>query len=195
MMSAMEQPGLGARAGSGFGAGHPVGTRAEFLAFYRLAVRPAYRAASRLCGGDRARSEDLVQEAFLDLVREVRSGRITTVDVGWVIVAVRHRFIDSLRRGEREERKLRLVWSRQSAEGDSHSGWPNDDPSSERVLRHLGQLPDAQRAAIVLHHVDGLSVGQVAAALGRSSHATESLLARGRDQLRRLMQTEVPNDD
>ena len=62
--------------------------------------------------------------------------------------------------------------------------------SSERVTRALGRLPDMQRAAVVLHHVDGLSVAEVATALDKSTHATESLLARGHDQLRRtLMET------
>jgi RNA polymerase sigma-70 factor, ECF subfamily len=154
-----------------------------------VAVGPAHRSASRLCGGDRLRSEDLVQEAFMDLVREIRSGRITTVDVGWVIVAVRHRFLDSMRRREREERKLRLVWSRDQATANDAV-----DLSSERVTARLSRLPEAQRAAVLLHHVDGLSISQVAAALDRSTHATESLLARGREQLRRLL-TEAPDDE
>jgi RNA polymerase sigma-70 factor, ECF subfamily len=185
MMSAMEEPGLGASGVSG----HHVGTKEGFLAFYRVAVGPAHRSASRLCGGDRLRSEDLVQEAFVDLVREIRSGRITSVDVGWIIVAVRHRFLDSMRRREREERKLRLVWSRDQTTTDGVV-----ELSSQRVTALLSKLPEAQRVAVVLHHVDGLSINQVAAALDRSTHATESLLARGRDQLRRLL-TEASDDE
>jgi RNA polymerase sigma-70 factor (ECF subfamily) len=42
-----------------------------------------------------------------------------------------------------------------------------------------------QRAALVLRHLDGYSVPEVAAALGRSVEATESLLARGRRHFRR----------
>jgi RNA polymerase sigma-70 factor (ECF subfamily) len=186
MMSAMDQPGHGAL----HGGSHAVETKDGFLAFYRVAIAPAYRSANRLCGGDRVRSEDLVQEAFMDLVREIRSGHITSVDVGWIIVAIRHRFIDSMRRREREERRLRLVWSRDQADAAI-------DPaqlSSQRVTELLARLPEAQRAAVVLHHVDGLSVSQVAAVLDRSPHATESLLARGRDQLRRLL-TETSDDE
>ena len=182
----MDPPGRGVHPG----ARHAVGTKDEFLAFYRVAVGPAYRSASRLCGGDRVRSEDLVQEAFMDLVKEVRSGHITSVDVGWMIVAIRHRFIDSLRRREREDRRLRLVWTRERIEADIDPA----ELSGERVTALLAQLPEAQRAAVVLHHVDGLSISQVAAVLDRSTHATESLLARGRDQLRRLL-LETSNDE
>ena len=182
----MDEPGIDARSGSR----HPVETKDDFLAFYRLAVRPAYRSASRLCAGDRIRSEELVQEAFIDLVREIRSGRITSVDVGWVIVAVRHRFLDSIRRRDREERRLRLVWSRDRDDSPVELA----DTSDARATQLLARLSDAQRAAVVLHHIDGLSVDQVAVALGRSVHATESLLARGRDQLRRLL-SEAGHDD
>lgn len=90
--------------------GHSVVTKDEFVAFYRLALTPVYRSASRLTGGDRARCDDLVQEAFLDLVRQVQSGQVTSVDIGWMILAVRHRFIDSIRKRVRETRRLLLVW-------------------------------------------------------------------------------------
>ena len=126
----------------------------------------------------------------MDLVKEIRAGRIESVDVGWLIVAVRHRFIDSVRRHEREDRRLRLVWSGQQTEPTADIS----ELSSERVTRLLGRLPDDQRAAVVLHHVDGLSISEVAAELGRSAHATESLLARGRKSLRRLL-LEHSDDD
>jgi RNA polymerase sigma-70 factor, ECF subfamily len=155
MMHAMGDRGVDADSRGG----HPVGTKADFLAFYRLAVGPVNRSASRLVGGHRQRCEDLVQEAFLDLVREIRAGRISAVDIGWMIVAVRHRFIDSLRRGEREARKLELVWSQQQQQ-PAISIYV--ELSNERATQLLAKLPDAQRAALVLHHVDGLSVAEVA---------------------------------
>jgi RNA polymerase sigma-70 factor (ECF subfamily) len=50
-------------------------------------------------------------------------------------------------------------------------------------MRHL---PATQRAALILHHVDGLPVRDVAAAMGRSQTAVESLLSRGRERFRKL---------
>ena len=43
-----------------------------------------------------------------------------------------------------------------------------------------------QRAAIVFRHVDQMTVDQVAQEIGRSVHATESILRRGRENLRRI---------
>ena len=53
------------------------------------------------------------------------------------------------------------------------------DDSDGRAITALAFVPGDQRIALVLRHVDGLSVPEVAAALGRSVEAAESLLARG----------------
>lgn len=64
----------------------------------------------------------------------------------------------------------------------------------ERTLAALAALPPAQRQALVLRHADGLSVPEVALALGRSVHATESLLARGRAGFKRAWATAGPEE-
>lgn len=48
----------------------------------------------------------------------------------------------------------------------------------------MRSLPAEQRAAMVLRYVDDLPVAEVARQLGRSVHATESLLARAKATLR-----------
>ena len=47
-------------------------------------------------------------------------------------------------------------------------------------------LPAGQRAALILHHVDDLSVRDVASALHRSEGAVEALLSRGRARFREI---------
>ena len=56
---------------------------------------------------------------------------------------------------------------------------------SGRALSALAAVPSPQREALALRHLDGLSVPEVARALGRSVEATESLLARARRAFRR----------
>ena len=55
----------------------------------------------------------------------------------------------------------------------------------DQVLASLAALPALQRAAVGLRYLDDLAVPEVARLLDRSVHATESLLARGREGLRR----------
>lgn len=153
----------------------PVAAQGDFLAFYDATVADAHRYASRLTGGDRPRAEDLVQEVYLQLLQGARAGRVTEASFGWLAVALRHRFLDGCRSADRESRRIRLVWSRDEV----------DDPKpSDEDLWAGTALSDRERVALTLRYVDDLPVAQVAAELGATLGATESLLARGRARLR-----------
>jgi RNA polymerase sigma-70 factor (ECF subfamily) len=65
-----------------------------------------------------------------------------------------------------------------------------DAADRDLVAIALDQLPESQKSVLVLRYMDGLSVPEVAAATGKSVHAIESLLARGRASLKRIL-TEV----
>ena len=55
----------------------------------------------------------------------------------------------------------------------------------------LRAVPPMQRAALVLRHMEGLSVPELAQVLGRSVEAAESLLSRGRVGFKRAYLEEV----
>ena len=149
-----------------------IATEPQFLAFYNATIGDAHRYASRLVGSDGARAEDLVQDVYLGLLRSAKAGSLKEVGVGWVLVAIRHRFLDGLRGADREERRLRLVWSRAAAE-------TSEVEIAGGVLSGV-QLNDRERAALILRYVDDLPVAEVAAALGTTVRGAESLLARAR---------------
>ena len=158
----------------------------DVLALYHRSVDAVYRYASRLCGHDRAATDELVQETFLTLIDHVRRPGAEPVDTGWLIVACRSRFLDrsrrDRRRGDREARSVRL---------GTTSATSDEPAAGTAVAARLAVLPAEQRAALVLRYVDDLAVTEVAKQLGRSVHATESLLARGRAGLRQHMSSEV----
>ncbi len=148
---------------------------ASLVACYDQSVAHVYRYASRLTGNDRARTDDLVQDVYLGLVRSTREGGPTSVGLGWLCTSARHRFLDRLRGEAREERRLRLIVS------------PVDESPielAEVAVSGLAELPDRERVALVLRYLDDLSVPEVAEAMGLSVHATESLLARARRRMR-----------
>ena len=161
---------------------HALHSPAGFRAFYRSSVGEVHRYLSRLTGGDRALTEDLTQEAFLALAREVGSGRVGDVGVGWLLVVARRKFLDHLRRQRRESSRIERAAVgvvRDAGEPD----WSAVDPGE--ALGMLGRLGQDQRVALVLRYVDDLPVAEVAALLDRSVPATESLLARARRELAR----------
>jgi RNA polymerase sigma-70 factor (ECF subfamily) len=158
-------------------------TTAEALTRDVLAAVPElYRYAIRLTGGDRPRAEDLVQETCLAAVRHARSEPGEVIAMGWLVVVLRRRYIDQLRRDRRESKRLMR-----------HGV---DEPSTEpdwaavgggAALAALGTLAPRQRVALVLRYVDDLPVQAVAELLELSIAATESLLARGRRELARRL--------
>jgi len=153
---------------------------AEVLEFYERTSGEVYRYASRLVGGDRSRAQDLVQETYLTLVRQVRNGRAEPVDIGWAMTTCRSRFLDQLRRAQTFERARRRLFERpQHASDDASSG----------ATEALARLNDVQRAVLVLRFIDDMPVAEIASAIGRSVHATESLLARAKQSLRTQYET------
>jgi RNA polymerase sigma-70 factor (ECF subfamily) len=166
---------------------------ADEVAFRRWYERQAPRVYAYLhgrCGGDPALAEELTQQVFLQAIRGHRTFDGRSDQTTWLIAIARNRLIDHLRRVEREERRhLRLV-VREIESGGSEKEWATQDVRVD-VVAALRQLPAAQRAALILHHVDGLPVRDVAKALGRSHHAVESLLARGRERFRTVFKGDV----
>lgn len=70
---------------------------------------------------------------------------------------------------------------------------PSTEPAADPLARHdqkaawaslLATLPPAQRAAVVLRHVDGLSYAEMAAALGRPEGTLKAQVHRGLGTLR-----------
>jgi RNA polymerase sigma-70 factor, ECF subfamily len=147
-----------------------VTNEAELLDFYDRSFTPAYRYAARLTRGDGPAAEDLVQDAFVRLVRALQTDDVDEIGVGWLITTIRRRFIDRLRSTEREDRRLLLVATEPST--------TDVRPSTTQAV--LEGLSDRERAALIFRYVDDLPVAEVARLLGSSVRATESLLQRAK---------------
>ena len=123
-------------------------------------------------------AEDLTSETFLGALDSIRRGYTGQVTVAWLIGIARHKLADHWRREEREQRHLAAVASEPIGPGDEIRVEP------ELGMEVLTRLSANHRAALVLRHVDGLSVPEVATLLNRSVHATETLLVRARAAFR-----------
>jgi RNA polymerase sigma-70 factor (ECF subfamily) len=158
---------------------------ATFRAFYADALPIVYSFLYHRVGGRRAIAEDLTQETFMSAVREIARKVDVQTPLPWVMGIAKHKLLDHYRREEREERRLALAFSAATEEAgvDLDPGATSDGDA----LEALGRIPATQRAALSLRYIDGLSAPEVAEALGRSVHAVESLLARGRVSFREAL--------
>ena len=66
--------------------------------------------------------------------------------------------------------------------------------SAEELAELLLELPSTLRAAVILRHVDGLSVAETAEALGRPEGTIKAQVSRGLDRLRTLLRAAEATD-
>jgi RNA polymerase sigma-70 factor (ECF subfamily) len=153
------------------------------VAVYRRALPQVYGYLLPRCGSVVV-AEDLAAETFMAAVAATRRGGAPDVTVGWLIGIARHKLVDHWRRLGREKRTLTTAAGPAEAVDDP---W---DAELDTAAAHaaLAQINPPQRAALTLRYIDGLPVAEVAKHLGRSVHATETLLARARTALRRAYQ-------
>ncbi len=163
-----------------------------FEAFFATDLPRVYSYLLARCGGDRAVAEDLTQETFLADVREIKRGRAVAMPLPWVIGIARHKLFDFYRASAKDN-PVTAIW-----DDDLVAALPASPelsaPERDRVQRALMRVPPVQRQALVLRYMDGCSVPNVAQELGRSLHAAESLLARGRVSFRRAYRQEDERD-
>jgi len=162
----------------------PVG-EGDFWSLYEQALPRVYGYLARR--SDRSIAEDLTQEVFSTAARTVAAGHGAKVTLPWLLTVARSRLFDHLRAQHRRHRNLGLVGERRGS--FDASAMSVEDAYEARHLAPrtesaLASLSPDQRAALLLHHGDDLSVAEVADALGRSVRATESLLARSRRAFR-----------
>lgn len=156
------------------------GARTEEFVAYVNARRTALRRAAYLMCGDWHTSEDLVQTALAKLyVAWPRIHRQGAEDAyARRIIARAH--VDEGRRPWRRERVGLDGFDRAQSE-------PQPIEDTEALLAALRELPQRQRATIVLRYWFGLSVEETAADLGCSVGTVKSQTARAVTTLRAVL--------
>ncbi len=155
-----------------------------FRRWYDDAVVRVYGYLYGRCGGDTDLAEELTQQTFIQAIRhwDTFDGRAESVT--WLCAIARNKLTDHYRDLDRQERRqLRLI-VREIEMADVAVDRSVAD--REAVFEALRGLPPLQRAALILRYIDGLSVREVALALGRTEDATDSLLRRAKGRFREL---------
>jgi RNA polymerase sigma-70 factor (ECF subfamily) len=150
------------------------------VAIYSRALPHVYGYLLPRCGSTTL-AEDLTAETFMAAVATAKQADPPELTISWLIGVARHKLVDHWRRAAREDRSLSAVETGIDDPWDAKI----DADAAHAALRHLS---GHQRAALTLRYLDGLSVVEVADCLGRSVHATETLLMRAKAALRRVYQ-------
>ena len=164
----------------------------DFDAFYASTV---HRLSGQLflLTGDREEARDCVQEAFERAW--LRWDVVSRADApeAWVRTVARRLAVSRWRR----VRNAVTAWQRYGG-ADDHAGADAASPDRVALVAALQQLSEAQRTAVVLHHLCDLDVAAVARETGASVPAVKSQLSRGRQRLAVLLgetRTAYSDDD
>lgn len=153
----------------------------EFDEFY-LRARDRIAVQVAALTGDPTEAGDHVQEAFIRAW--TRWSYVSGLEdpEGWVRRVAHNLAVSRWRRARR------TVLGRGR---DTVVEW---DDEQRELLAALADLPSVQRQAIVLHHLIGLSVTEVAAQLAAPEGTVKSWLSRGRQQLAATLRNKVAEE-
>lgn len=143
--------------------------------------------ATRLLG-DRAEAEDVTQEAMLRLWRVARDWRTGEAQVSTWLYRVVTNLCTDLRRARVRRPGMGLEDAPEVASGGPSAVASMIEADRMAALNAaLAQLPERQRQAVVLRHIEGLSNPEIAAIMGLGVEAVESLTARGKRALSAIL--------
>jgi RNA polymerase sigma-70 factor, ECF subfamily len=129
--------------------------------------------------GDLGEAQDVVQEAFVRAWQHWRTVASHPDPEAWVRTTARRLAVSRWRK----LRNSKAAWERHGSPQDAAPVGPD----TVALVAALRQLPEAQRTALVLHHLADLPVEQVARETGAPVGTVKARLSRGRDALAELL--------
>lgn len=153
--------------------GDPAAARSLALRFTPVALRVAQRMLA-----DAVEAEDVAQEAMLRLWRMAPGWQPGAAKVGtWLYRVVANLCNDRLRR----RRTVPLDGAPEPEDGMPGVAERMIDADRAQALEEaLATLPERQRQAVILRHLEGLSNPEIAEVMEVGVEAVESLVARGK---------------
>lgn len=172
------------------------GDRQAMSMIYRRYRSCVVRRLSHLAGPE-AGVGDLVQETFVRVIEGLPSYRATAPFEHWVL-----RIATNVARSHYRARRRSLLrlWPRRDRAGELPCPGQRADeayPELQAVHGALARLSARLREAVILHDLEGISLGEMAEQLDVPLHTAASRVRRGREALRRhlvQMGIEQPGD-
>ena len=141
---------------------------------------------------DRALAEDFTSETFLRALRRISTIDYQGRDIGaWFMTIARNLILD-----HKKSARARLeVPTGETIEGERSERSPEaavlDLLTSERLMAAVRQLGDEQRECVILRFVQGFSVSETAAVMGKNDGSVKALQHRAVRKLAELIGDEL----
>lgn len=141
------------------------------------------RYVGRMLGGagNQGEPEDIVQETFIRLHRQVRAHGAGSIEhlTTWLFRVAHNLALDALRRRVRQDAADPAAMGREQAQEMDALGEIIRQEARQVVLRELNELDDLYRHVVLLKVVQGMSLRQVAEVVGVSLSTVNYRLNQG----------------
>ncbi len=179
---------------------HQKSDPSDFAAVFSEYERPIYNYLFRMTQ-NQAEAEDLTQETFIRVHRNLSSFRGDSSLSTWIYRIATNVSLDHFRRRTTQQSKAAAPLE----EAKPNVEWANEAPSSPEqqtaqsemsacVDGHIERLPPSYRAALVLHDMQGLKNREIAEVLDCSLSTVKIRLHRARKKLQESLNTSCDFD-
>ncbi|MBT8063741.1 MAG: sigma-70 family RNA polymerase sigma factor [Xanthomonadales bacterium] len=159
------------------------GDSAAFEVLYRRHRDRIYGLVWRLCGGDAALAEDLLQEAFVRAWRKLDSFRGNSRFGTWLHrLSVNVALSDRRIRMRRVERETPLEGSAERTATGDRDVYIDQQADLEQAI---GMLPERARTVLVLYDIEGYTHAEIAEQTGMAVGSSKAQLHRARKLVRK----------
>ena len=152
-----------------------------------------YNAALNIVQNE-ADAEDITQEVFIDVYENLGEFRQESQLNTWVYRITVNKALDFEKRKKRQKhggllKRIFSVGAEEEPVNFYHPGAQLDNKEKATVLfMALKKLPENQQVAFTLHKMDGLPYKDVAEIMEMSLYAVESLIARAKTALKKILE-------
>lgn len=156
----------------------------DFETLYRQYASAVFRFAWGLCG-DRSTAEDIVSETFVRLL--TKAPRIETrTALAYLLAVARNTYLT----GQRKQRREVPLSEQLPTPAHDPVVRLDEEARLEVVLQALGDLPEGEKAALLLRVDYELPYEEIASILGTSVGAAKVRVHRARLRLTRALETQ-----
>lgn len=160
----------------------------ELDELYRRHGAQVYRYALAVLG-NHADAEDVTQTTFLSAYRALEQGVRPRKPASWLLTIASNAIKQRFRQESARPRQVEL-------DREIAGATPDDDgPTVGELLAALSKIPPQQRQALVLREFEGRSYAEIAAILGVTQSALETLLFRARRSLAEELEQQLTCTD
>ncbi len=135
--------------------------------------------------------DDLVSEVFIKAYRNLGRYRPEHAFSTWLYRLATNRVLDEVRARRREGRREEVTENLPDR-GPRADRALDDDDRARAVASALAAIPEEYRAPLVLLHMEGRKVTEIAYTLGIPEGTVKTRLARGRERLRQVLVRRFP---